>query len=135
MAVAPAPPFPDVELVLIAYLAPLVAPGMVDTVAPPDGATGIRVTRVGGGDDGVFDYPRVRVTCYAPARDSSVALGEQARQMMLVLGGQGVDLGGARPVLVDTCATDSSPASDFYENPERREAEAHYVLSLRRPRA
>lgn len=131
MVVAPEPPFPNIETTLMAYLAPL---GPTDTVAPPDGQTGIRVNRAGGPDDRITDFPRVRVTCYAPTRDASVALGESVRQMMLVLGGQAVDTGAAKPVLIDTCDTDTSPEQDYYENPDRREDEAYYRLSLRRPR-
>lgn len=121
--------WPDVEELLMAYLAEL-AP--TDTVTPAQ-ITGkvIRVSRVGGSDDGVTDFPRVEVACYALTRNDAHQLGEQSRQRMLVLGGQAVDVNG-RAVLVDFCRTDTPPEPVPYDNPDVDRSLAYYRLGLRR---
>lgn len=126
--------FAPIEDVLIAYLETNTdLPG--DTVLPGDEVgEGFLVNRVGGEDDGITDYPRVEVTWFAHTRAREQQLGEQGRQLLLVLGGQAVTYdGGEHRVIVDFCATDTPPDSVPYENPDRRRNAAYYRAGLRRP--
>lgn len=129
MAVAIDVGWPDVEELLMAYLEQ-VAP--TDTVTPEQMTSkAIRVLRVGGSDDGVTDSPRVEVACFAPTRNEAREMGEQCRQLLLVLGGQAVRIDG-RHVLVDSCRTDTPPEPVPYDNPDVDRAVAYYRLGLRR---
>lgn len=134
MVVTPDVGFPDVEELLIAYLEQ-VAP--TDTVFPEEiSGKVIRIRRVGGSDDGITDRPRVQVSCAAPTRNEARAMAEQCRQLLLVLGGQAVEVPGlARPVPVDSCRTDTPPEPTPYDNPDVDRADAFYRLGLRRPRS
>lgn len=130
--------YPDVEDVLMAYLAPLGYD--VDTVVPPDGTEGIEVVRIGGTDDGITDYPRVEVSCYANNRARVKAMAEDVRQALQndVIRGAEVNYvdedGYHWHVQVDRCDTDTPPETVGYKNPERRRRPAFYRLALRRPR-
>ncbi|GAB2907048.1 hypothetical protein GCM10027047_01660 [Rhodococcus aerolatus] len=131
MAVTPAPPWPDVEMVLITYLGEQTGQ-FVDTEHAE--GTGIVVARVGGEDDRITDYPRVQLDFYGPDRDTVHRLSEQVRQLMLVLPGQVVELPDGGRAVIDSCVTDVPPEALPYDNPDRRRAAAFYQLGLRRPR-
>lgn len=133
MVVVPDIGFPDVELTLMAYLEQ--ATGLsTDTESPPDGEAGISVNMVGGQDDLYTDYSRVEVSSYGATRNTARSTAERVRQLLLVLGGQNVEVGDGTYVYVDFCRTDVPPESLPYDNPDRRRVAAFYQLGLRRPR-
>lgn len=131
MPVGPTVPFANVEKVLMAALADL---GDTDTETPPeDTPAGIRINRVGGTDDGITDYPRVEISCYAPTYDAMHALAEAVRDRMLTLGGEAFVVDGRR-VTIDFARTDTPPEQVPYDNPDRKRAAGWYLLGLMRPR-
>lgn len=133
MVVAADVEWPDIEDVLMAYLAQATGE-TTDTEAPEDGESGISINRVGGEDDGITDYPRVEISCYAPTRNAARQMSGTVRQDLLILGGQSVTLPDATSVYVDFCRTDVPPESVQYANPGRHRHVAFYRLGLRRPR-
>ncbi len=130
-------PFPDIEDVLMAYLSPI-AP--TDTVVPDDGVDGIEITRVGGPDDGITDYPRVEISCYADDRNACRTMAEEVRQAMQndVIRASPIDFTDddemVWSVQIDRCDTDTPAENIGYKNPGRRRKPAYYRLALRRPR-
>ena len=131
MAVTPPLPFANVEKVLMVALEDL---GWTDTETPDaEIEVGIRINRVGGTDDGITDYPRVEVSCFAPSYDEVHTLSETVRDRMLALGGEAFVVGGQR-VTVDFCRTDTPPEGVPYDNPDRDRATGWYQLGLMRPR-
>ncbi len=131
--------FPSIELVLMAYLTG--ALGVPADTAPPDpdradpDSPVFEVRRVGGTDDGITDYPRVEVKTHAGSRPAAQALGERARQHLLVLGGRAVAVPEyTGPVLVDSCRTDTPPERLPTMNPDADVDVAYYRVALRRPR-
>lgn len=125
--------FADIEELLMSYLSTL-AP--TDTVTPDDSVpVGIRINRVGGEDDTITDYPRVQVSVFAPTRNDANRIGERARQMLLVLGGEQLLTDDGKRVTIDYCRTDVPPETVPYENPDRDFVTSYYRLGLMRPRS
>lgn len=118
--------YPDIEAVLIDYLAPLAATGELtpESLQSPF----IRVNRVGGFDDGLTDRPRVEIACYCPTRRESHALSEQVRERVLAC--DGTDTAG---VFVDHVITEAQAGRSEYPNEDVRRIAAVYRFSLRRP--
>ncbi len=128
--------FPDIEDVLMAYLS-AIAP--TDTVVPPKGVDGIEIARVGGTDDGITDYPRVEITCYAEDRNTCKNMAEDVRQAMQndVIRANPIEYDDGQlawSVQIDRSDTDTPAENVGYKNPERRRKPAFYRLALRRPR-
>lgn len=126
--------FADVEDVVMALLDPTVAPAVT---IPPAGFTAplIQVTRVGGADDGLTDYPLVAVTCYGRTYPLAKVMAERCRQIILASACTAVVVPGIpNGVLIDDAATVSPPAELPADNPDLRRKVASYRLALRRPR-
>ena len=141
MAVTPAAPFADPEELLIVHLGPRTGVACDVSTPDPDEFTGeaIRVGRTGGSDDRRSDFPRLEVACFAQSYDRAVALGEQCRQLVLMLAGEAVALPGtphhpAWFVTVDSARTDTPPERVPYINPRLTHDVAYYRLKLPRPR-
>ncbi|APE09705.1 hypothetical protein BO226_11230 [Rhodococcus sp. 2G] len=131
MVVSTPLPFANAEKLVILALEDL---GWTDIDPPPeDVEIGIRVNRVGGTDDGITDYPRFEISCFAPSYDEVNDLSETVRDRMLALGGEVFVLDGRR-VTIDFCRTDVPPESTPYENPDRIRKTAWYQAGLMRPR-
>lgn len=131
MVVAEPPLFADIEVVLMVALADLAE---TDTVTPDDDIdVGIRINRVGGTDDGITDYPRVEISCYAPTRNEAQQLAERVRRRMLALGGEAFVVDGQK-VTIDFCRTDTPPEGVPYDNPDRDRVVSWYLLGLMPPR-
>jgi hypothetical protein len=129
-------PWADIEDTLCEYLS-VVAP--TDTVVPAEKVEGIEIVRVGGPDDGITDYPRVQVTCYANTRDRVKIMAEEVRQLMQndVIRRAPIEFdadGLHWEVQVDRVDSDTPPENVGYKNPGRRAKPAFYRLGLRRPR-
>ena len=108
----------------------LLAPLGTTVTATPDAFEPplIVVERVGGGDDGVTDYPRIEVSILGSTRREAWQLAREAQQLVLAASGE---LVGA--TLVDAAGTESDPAQRDYENPDLRLVMATYRLEYRRP--
>ena len=124
--------FPDIEEVLMVYLAPL---GETDTEPPADDdGIGIEIHRSGGADDGISDYPRVQIICHHPDPRGASKLARQVRNLMDRIPGEAIDVEDEpRPVCVDSCRVDTPPETEPYENPDARQQVAYYALSLQKP--
>lgn len=125
-------PFPDAEKVAVALLYPVldddkkVVTATTTSLTPPM----IRVTRTGGEDDYITDYPRIDVQCIAGSRAQSWDMAEQCRQIILAAGNTAP--GGW---LIDSART-VTPAQQIPDpNTDIRVVTATYVLALRRPRS
>ena len=137
-----AKPFPDIELVLLDLLDPLL-PGVEVVTALPTTLTGkiVQVERVGGADDGITDRPRVRIRCFAPTRSASWA---QARQVQALLATKGTttlitgsETAAEYPggVQLDAVST-ATPPRQMPEGTATRDArvvDTTYEVHLRRP--
>lgn len=124
---SPESAYPDIEAVLITYLAGLAQTGEVTPESFE--APFLRVNRVGGFDDGITDRPRVEIACYTPTRRESHALSEQTRQWVLAC--DGTDAAG---VFIDHVMTEAQAGRTAYPNEDIRRIAAVYRLSLRRQR-
>ncbi|QUD15910.1 hypothetical protein [Nocardia phage KYD2] len=133
-------PYANIELVLMEFLASLAD---TDTVVPPDGATALQINRMAGEpDDGLTDYPRVRILTYADDYLVAQKLAERVRQRLYTLDNGGTftmaadgpdeDLAG-KVILFDTARGDVPPENEAYPNPERTQVSGYYAFSLRRP--
>lgn len=125
--------FPDIQEVLMAYLAPLAE---TDTEPPidPDEGIGIQINRVGGGNDGISDYPRVQITCHHPDPQGASLLARQVANRMENIPGVAIDVEGEpKPICVDSCRVDTPPEAEPYDNPDARREVAFYALSLQKP--
>ncbi|WKN53771.1 hypothetical protein HJ581_0008165 [Rhodococcus opacus] len=124
--------FPDIQEVLMVYLAPL---GETDTEPPvDDGGIGIEIHRVGGGNNGISDYPRVQITCHHPDPRGASKLARQVANRMEYIAGQGISVEDEpKPICIDSCRVDTPPESEPYENPDARREVAYYALSLQKP--
>ncbi|AEV52226.1 hypothetical protein [Nocardia phage NBR1] len=132
-------PYANIELVLMEFLKTF---GETDTVVPPDGVKGIQINRMAGEpDDGLTDYPRVRVLVYDDDYVEAQRTAEKIRQRIYTLDNGGhivmppeadVDLAG-KTVLFDTARGDVPPENEAYPNPERVQVSGYYAFSLRRP--
>lgn len=131
--------FPDIQEVLMVYLAPL---GETDTEPPrledsddPDAVgVGIQINRVGGHNDGISDYPRVQITCHHPdPRGASKLARRVANYMKRIIDASIVVEDEPKPISVDSCRVDTPPESEPYENPDARREVAFYALSLQKP--
>lgn len=139
-------PYANVELVLMHYFDTVLdayLDSFTDTAVPPDGKTAIQVNRMPGEpDDGLTDYPRIRVISYADDYTEAQRLAERIRQKVARLDNGGVvtmppdadvDLAD-KVVQFDTARGDVPPENEAYPNPERVQVVAYYQFSLRRPR-
>ncbi|MFE5699974.1 hypothetical protein [Rhodococcus koreensis] len=123
--------FPDIQEVLMVYLAPA---GETDTEPPVEGGTGIQINRVGGGNDGISDYPRVQITCHHPDPRGASKLARQVANRMEHIAGQGISVEDEpKPICIDSCRVDTPPEAEPYENPDARREVAYYALSLQKP--
>ncbi|MBH0121559.1 hypothetical protein I0Q12_19410 [Rhodococcus sp. CX] len=124
--------FPDIQEVLMVYLAPL---GETDTEPPPtDDGIGIQINRVGGHDDGISDYPRVQITCHHPDPRGASKLARQVRNLMDRIAGEAIVVEDEpKPICIDSCRVDTPPEAEPYENPDARREVAYYALSLQKP--
>lgn len=134
--------YANIELVLMHFYAEQLEVE-TDTVVLADGVTGLQVNRMPGEpDDGLTDYPRVRVLAYANDYQTAQKLAERVRQAHRILDNGGTvtmpddhedeDLAG-KTVLFDTARGDVPPENEEYPNPERVQVSAYYAFSLRRP--
>jgi hypothetical protein len=120
--------FADVESLLVTHLEARLAvrattrlPAKFETALPI-----IRVTRVGGPDDGLNDFARITVETFAATRPASWDLAEDARQAMLaashtVVSGR----------LIDTVSTDGAPVWVDYANDSVQRFLASYTVVSR----
>lgn len=132
---APLKPFPNIALVVAAYLEQNGVVPYVDTAVPPeDYEVAAQVVRVGGYDDGITDFPRVEVRTYAPSWDAAEEKAEEIRQWLLVLGGNAVEYAEGKSATIDFCRTDNPPEDMPYDNPDRVVVPAWYRFGLMRPR-
>lgn len=124
--------FPDIEETVMALLDPI-APA--DTVTPEKITTPvIRVLRVGGSDNGITDFPRVEVSCFAPTRNQAREMSELCRQVILASKASSVEIPDGPTVYIDNARTDTPPQQVPYDNPDLTRAQAYYRFALRRPR-
>jgi hypothetical protein len=125
--------FPDIQEVLMVYLAPL---SETDTAPPidPDVGIGIQINRAGGHNDGISDFPRVQITCHHPDPRGASKLARQVANRMERIAGQPIEVEDEpRPVCIDSCRVDTPPETEPYENPDERAEVAYYALSLQKP--
>jgi hypothetical protein len=137
-----ATPFPDIELVLLDLLDPLL-PGVSVVTALPTTLAGqiVQVERVGGSDDGITDRPRVRVRCFAGGRSPSWALARQVQALLSTKGTTtlivGPETAGEYPrgVQLDAVST-ATPPRQMPEGTATRDSrvvDTTYEVHLRRP--
>lgn len=125
--------FPDIQEVLMVYLAPLAE---TDTEPPldPDVGIGIQINRVGGASDGISDFPRVAITCHHPDPRGASKLARQVANRMEYIAGEAIVVEDEpKPICIDSCRVDTPPESEPYENPDARTEIAYYALSLQKP--
>lgn len=125
--------FPDIQEVLMVYLAPL---GETNTEPPidTDAGIGIQINRVGGSSDQISDYPRVQITCHHPDPRGASLLARKVANRMEDIAGNAIEVEGEpKPICVDSCRVDTPPEADPYENPDARREVAFYALSLQKP--
>lgn len=129
--------FPDVEDALATLLGSIAGnPDNTGSETPTDlqarlavpSAVFIRVNRVGGGDDGVTDYPTVDVDVFAARRSRAVTVAEEIRQF-LTAGPHYTD--GA---LLDRVRTQTGPVERPWGDPKVRRWGATYTAESRRRR-
>lgn len=129
------PPFPDAEDVVMSLLEP-VAPTTTST--GPDLETEapvIRVTRVGGDDDGITDRPLVEVAAFATTYDAARKLARDCLVTILAAPNTKVTTEDYPDgVLVDKAETASSPVRVPYDNPDLARKIGTYRFAWRRPR-
>lgn len=136
-----AQPFPDVELVLMDFLAQL--PGVTVVTATGETLSGrvVQVERVGGNDDGITDRPRVRLRCYADTRPNAWRLARDAQALLLSKAAATLITGPEtadeypRGVQIDSVST-STPPRQVPEGTATRSArvvDTTYEVHLRRP--
>jgi hypothetical protein len=89
----------------------------------------IVVRRVGGGDDGLTDRPRLQVQTFGASRATARDLAEECRQ--LVTAAAATAVAGA---LIDRTGTESSPVYLDYGDPAVHRYLAIYRLEYRRSR-
>lgn len=85
-----------------------------------------RITKVGGTDDVVTDYPAIEVEFFAPTRAVAYALSEQARRVFLA---PGIRVGG---VTIDQARTSGSPRRLPWDNEKIQRVSASYRVAVRR---
>lgn len=129
--------YPDVETVVQDVIAELVG-GVrhVGSETPPDlqqRLPFVRVTRYGGGDDGVTDAADIDVDVYGDRRTPTLRLAEQVREL-LTRGSHVVSSGGARVVLdaVETILAPFQPPGNGDET-VRRFTASYSVRARRTP--
>jgi hypothetical protein len=125
MAVIPYPKFDEVMRALLGDIAPVVT--FVDDNTP---RPYIRVTRVGGAEDGVADNPLIYTEYVAETRAASKAL-ETAGQDRVLFAGNTAPGG----FLIDTAEERSGGVFLPPHDRDVRAVSATYRLSYRRPRA
>ena len=136
-------PYANIELVLMQFFADtLELP--TDTVVLADKVNGLQINRMTGPpDDGLTDYPRVRVICYHDDYAEAERMAERVRQAhqwidngrhaVVMANDADPDLAGKR-VLFDTARGDVPPENEAYPNPDRVQVVSYYRYALRRPR-
>lgn len=93
----------------------------------------IQVERIGGQDDGLTDFPSMKINCFGVDRPMAWNLAEQCRQVILSAIRTSYVLDG-KTVLIDNAKT-TTPAEQLQDiNIDFRLVVATYELSLRRPR-
>ena len=125
MAVVPYPQFDEVMRALLSDIAPVVTFVDADTPTPH-----IRVTRVGGSEDGVADNPLIFVEYTADTRAVSKDLEKLGQDRILYAGN--TSPGG---FLIDTAEERSGGVFLPPHERDHRSVSATYRLSYRRPRA
>lgn len=136
-------PYADIQLVLMQALEQRTG-AWADMLPPEDGVEGYEIVRVPGRpDDGLTDYPHVRVSAYANDQVAAQRLAERARQIVQSLDNGGViemapdcpdpELAG-KTVQFDTARGDVPPEGQAYPNPNRTQVTGFFAFSLRRPR-
>jgi hypothetical protein len=129
------PPFPDAEDVVMALLESLATTTTSTPVTLEDDGPVIKVTRVGGTDDGITDRPLVEVACFATTYEAARQLGRQVLVTTLASVNTKVvtpDYPGG--VLVDVAETASSPQRVPYDNPDLQRKIGTFRFAWRRPR-
>lgn len=136
-------PYANVELVLMQFYGEaLDLP--TDTVVLEDKVNGLQINRMTGEpDDGLTDYPRVRIISYHDDYAEAERMAERVRQVTQRIdnGRQPVvmapdadpDLAG-KTILFDTARGDVPPENEAYPNPDRVQVVSYYRYALRRPR-
>jgi hypothetical protein len=121
--------FPDVQRLLVEYLAAWVGEDQVDTETPDDLQTSmpfIRVQRVGGGRDRVSDYPTVELQFFAGTYAQVHPLAERISEWLC---------GPPSPVpQIDRALCTSAPMEIPYGDVRIRRLVATYQLTTRRVR-
>ncbi|MDV2474235.1 hypothetical protein F8M49_30090 [Rhodococcus zopfii] len=130
--------FPDIQEVLMVYLAPLgetdTEPPVSPSGNPDDVGIGIQINRVGGHNDGFSDYPRVQITCHHPDPRGASLLARKVANRLENIAGEAIDVEDEpKPICIDSCRVDTPPESEPYENPDARREVAFYALSLQKP--
>lgn len=119
-------PFPDIEKVVRDIVEPLATPYTELPTSFPVPA--VRITRTGGRDDGVTDYPTVEITTYGSSRAEAWEVDGLIRQRVLASGATAVN-----NVVVDFAKT----VTPTQQLPDPREdirvVTSSYRFGLRRP--
>lgn len=124
--------YPDVEIVLMAYLAD--AGKTVTQIVTMDQLPVIRIQRIGGGegaDPETEDNPRVSIQCFdrpsaANPRASQRVAADVVRRMTAINQGRWV-----AGITLDSATKDSGPVSRPWDDPEIRVTELIYSVTMR----
>ncbi|NNG20498.1 hypothetical protein HJ590_13165 [Naumannella sp. ID2617S] len=98
-------------------------------VTPGDLSIFLRVSVASGTDDGFNDSTLVDVEAFAPTRSGAINLAEDARGVMLALGGTDRSTSGDQ--LIDKVETATRPAWVDYRNPNVHRVVASYRVTTR----
>lgn len=98
-------------------------------VTPSDLSLFLRVSVASGADDGFNDSTLVDVEAFAPTRGGATNLAEDARAVMLTLGG--TDRSQAGDELIDRVETATRPVWVDYRNPNVHRVVASYRVITR----
>lgn len=121
--------FPDIEKALAALLASYVSDSAhIGSFTPSvfDGLLFCRVTRFGGGDDGITDHPAVDIDWFHPTRDGAMTPAREAHAFLI---GSWHKSGST---LIDLVSGDVGPVERPWPNTNIRRIGGTYTVSARR---
>lgn len=131
-------PYPDVELVLMDLLDPLIGGPVVTALPTAISPPLTQVERIGGADNGVTDRARMKITSFGATRQLAWQSARQIQQIIIASPGTLVTGPNTAPeypggVLIDR-ATTATAAKQIPElGRDARQIETVYEVDLRRP--